>query len=96
MLDVRAKCRRLAQQNADGLGLVLIDYLQLMRAGGTVENRVEQIGIISRGLKTLARELEVPVIALASSTAASSSAPTSGPCSPTCASRARSSRTPTS
>ena len=64
VLDVRAKCRRLAQQNADGLGLVLIDYLQLMRAGGAVENRVEQIGIISRGLKTLARELEVPVIAL--------------------------------
>ena len=64
MLDVRAKCRRLAQQNADGLGLILIDYLQLMRAGGAVENRVEQIGIISRGLKTLARELEVPVIAL--------------------------------
>ena len=64
VLDVRAKCRRLAQQNADGLGLVLIDYLQLMRAGGTVENRVEQIGIISRGLKTLARELDVPVIAL--------------------------------
>ena len=61
---MRAKCRRLAQQNADGLGLVLIDYLQLMRAGGAVENRVEQIGIISRGLKTLARELEVPVIAL--------------------------------
>jgi replicative DNA helicase len=64
VLDVRAKARRLAQQNADGLGLILIDYLQLMRAGGTVENRVEQIGIISRGLKTLARELEVPVIAL--------------------------------
>src|SRR5690349_3387149 len=64
VLDVRAKARRLAQQNADGLGLVLIDYLQLMRAGGNVENRVEQIGQISRGLKTLARELEVPVIAL--------------------------------
>ena len=65
VLDVRAKCRRLAQQNADGLGLVLIDYLQLMRAGsGGPENRVEQIGQISRGLKTLARELEVPVIAL--------------------------------
>ena len=64
VLDVRAKCRRLAQQHADGLGLILIDYLQLMRAGGSVENRVEQIGIISRGLKTLARELEVPVIAL--------------------------------
>ena len=64
MLDVRAKCRRLAQQHADGLGLILIDYLQLMRAHGTVENRVEQIGQISRGLKTLARELDVPVIAL--------------------------------
>jgi replicative DNA helicase len=64
VLDVRAKSRRLAQQNADGLGLILIDYLQLMRAAGHVDNRVEQIGQISRGLKTLARELEVPVIAL--------------------------------
>jgi replicative DNA helicase len=64
VLDVRAKARRLAQQSADGLGLLLIDYLQLMRAGAGVENRVEQIGQISRGLKTLARELEVPVIAL--------------------------------
>src|SRR5918997_1283835 len=64
VLDVRAKARRLAQQNADGLGLILIDYLQLMRASGTVDNRVEQIGQISRGLKTLARELHVPVIAL--------------------------------
>jgi replicative DNA helicase len=64
VLDVRAKARRLAQQNADGLGLILIDYLQLMRAHGSMENRVEQIGQISRGLKTLARELEVPVIAL--------------------------------
>ncbi|HEX6021608.1 MAG TPA: replicative DNA helicase, partial [Solirubrobacter sp.] len=51
-------------QNADGLGLILIDYLQLMRASGGVDNRVEQIGQISRGLKTLARELNVPVIAL--------------------------------
>src|SRR5919112_3650912 len=64
VLDVRAKARRLAQQHADGLGLILIDYLQLMRAGGNTDNRVEQIGQISRGLKTLARELEVPVIAL--------------------------------
>ncbi|HEX2126475.1 MAG TPA: replicative DNA helicase [Thermoleophilaceae bacterium] len=64
VLDVRAKARRLAQQHADGLGLLLIDYLQLMRATGTVDNRVEQIGQISRGLKTLARELDVPVIAL--------------------------------
>ncbi len=64
VLDVRAKARRLAQQHADGLGLIVIDYLQLMRAGGSVENRVEQISQISRGLKTLARELDVPVIAL--------------------------------
>ena len=64
VLDVRAKARRLAQQHADGLGLIVIDYLQLMRAGGSVENRVEQISQISRGLKTLARELQVPVIAL--------------------------------
>ena len=64
VLDVRAKARRLAQQHADGLGLILIDYLQLMRAGGSTDSRVEQIGQISRGLKTLARELEVPVIAL--------------------------------
>ena len=64
VLDVRAKARRLAQQHADGLGLIVIDYLQLMRAGGNVENRVEQISQISRGLKTLARELQVPVIAL--------------------------------
>jgi replicative DNA helicase len=64
VLDVRAKARRLTQQHADGLGLIVIDYLQLMRASGAVDNRVEQIGQISRGLKTLARELEVPVIAL--------------------------------
>jgi replicative DNA helicase len=64
VLDVRAKSRRLSQQHADGLGLIVIDYLQLMRASGSVENRVEQISQISRGLKTLARELQVPVIAL--------------------------------
>ena len=64
VLDVRAKARRLAQQQAEGLGLIIIDYLQLMRSDGTSDNRVEQIGQISRGLKTLARELEVPVIAL--------------------------------
>src|SRR3954453_16987747 len=64
VLDVRAKSRRLAQQHADGLGLILIDYLQLMRSHSGVENRVEAIGQISRGLKTLARELDVPVVAL--------------------------------
>ena len=64
VLDVRAKARRLLQQHPDGLGLILIDYLQLMRGDGRTDNRVEQIGQISRGLKTLARELECPVVAL--------------------------------
>ncbi len=64
VLDVRAKARRLQQQHADGLGLILIDYLQLMRGDGRTDSRVEQIGQISRGLKTLARELDCPVIAL--------------------------------
>jgi replicative DNA helicase len=64
VLDVRAKSRRLAQQHADGLGLILIDYLQLMRSHTSADNRVEAIGQISRGLKTLARELDVPVVAL--------------------------------
>jgi replicative DNA helicase len=64
VLDVRAKARRLLQQHPDGLGLILIDYLQLMRGDGRADNRVEQIGQISRGLKTLARELDCPVVAL--------------------------------
>jgi replicative DNA helicase len=64
VLDVRAKARRLHHQVEAGLGLVIIDYLQLMRHEGRVESRVEQVGQISRGLKGLARELNVPVIAL--------------------------------
>ena len=64
VLEVRAKSRRLHAQVKDGLGLVIIDYLQLMRHEGRVESRVEQVGQISRGLKGLARELNVPVIAL--------------------------------
>jgi len=65
MLEVRAKARRLhAQHQPEGLGLVIIDYLQLMRADHRIENRVEQVGQMSRGLKVLARELDVPVIAL--------------------------------
>ncbi len=64
VLEVRAKARRLHGQLEHGLGLIIIDYLQLMRHEGRVENRVEQVGQISRGLKGLARELNVPVIAL--------------------------------
>ncbi|MGH2871276.1 MAG: replicative DNA helicase [Solirubrobacteraceae bacterium] len=64
VLEVRAKSRRLHAQVPDGLGLIIIDYLQLMRHEGRIESRVEQVGQISRGLKGLARELNVPVIAL--------------------------------
>ena len=64
VLEVRAKSRRLHHQIDGGLGLIIIDYLQLMRHEGRVESRVEQVGQISRGLKGLARELDVPVIAL--------------------------------
>jgi replicative DNA helicase len=63
-LEVRAKSRRLHHQLPGGLGLIIIDYLQLMRHEGRIESRVEQVSQISRALKGLARELEVPVIAL--------------------------------
>src|SRR5437588_11947045 len=64
VLEVRAKARRLHHQIEGGLGLIIIDYLQLMRHEGRVESRVEQVGQIPRGLKSLARELNVPVIAV--------------------------------
>ncbi len=64
VLDVRAKARRLHNQVEGGLGLIIVDYLQLMRPEGRVENRVEQVSQISRGLKSLARELDVPLIAI--------------------------------
>ncbi len=64
VLEVRAKSRRLHHQLDGGLGLIIVDYLQLMRHEGRVESRVEQVGQISRGLKGLARELDVPVIGL--------------------------------
>jgi replicative DNA helicase len=64
VLDVRAKARRLHHQLPGGLGLIIVDYLQLMRPEGRVDNRVEQVSQISRGLKSLARELDVPLIAI--------------------------------
>ncbi len=66
MLDLRAKARRLhAQEQArGGLGLVIVDYLQLMRTDDPRANRVEQVAQMSRGLKILARELDVPVLAI--------------------------------
>ena len=60
--DLRARARRLKREH--GLGLIVIDYLQLMQVAGSSENRTNEISEISRGLKALAKELEVPVIAL--------------------------------
>jgi len=62
VMEMRAKCRRLKAEH--GLDLIIVDYLQLMSGYGKVENRVQEISGISRGLKALAKELEVPVIAL--------------------------------
>jgi replicative DNA helicase len=60
--EVRARARRLKREH--GLGLIVVDYLQLMQVQGTVENRATEISEISRSLKALAKELQVPVIAL--------------------------------
>ena len=61
--DLQARCRRLAREQKD-LGLIVVDYLQLMQVAGTKENRATEISEISRSLKALAKELQVPVIAL--------------------------------
>jgi replicative DNA helicase len=61
-LEMRAKCRRLKAEH--GLGLIMVDYLQLVTGAGRVENRQQEISSISRSLKGLAKELSVPVIAL--------------------------------
>ncbi|MCB1727310.1 MAG: replicative DNA helicase, partial [Gammaproteobacteria bacterium] len=61
--ELRARCRRLTKENGQ-LGLVVIDYLQLMQAPESGENRATEISAISRALKALAKELNVPVIAL--------------------------------
>ncbi len=62
-LQLRTKCRRLHLEY--GLDLIIVDYLQLMSAGPRVENRVQEVSYISRNLKVLARELNVPVLAAA-------------------------------
>lgn len=62
VMEVRAKCRRLKMEK--GLGLIVIDYLQLMSGGGKGESRQQEISEISRSLKAIAREMKAPVIAL--------------------------------
>ncbi len=62
VFEIRAKCRRLKAEGK--LGLVILDYLQLIRPSGHAENRVQEISQITRHLKALAKELNVPIIAL--------------------------------
>jgi len=62
IMEIRAKARRL--KSREGLGLIIIDYMQLMSGRSNAENRQVEVSEMSRGLKILARELEVPVIAL--------------------------------
>src|SRR5690625_645827 len=63
LMEIRAKCRRLKQRH--DLKLVVVDYLQLMTSGKRVESRQQEVSEFSRALKLLAKELEVPVIAVA-------------------------------
>ncbi len=63
MMEIRSKARRLKGRHPE-LGLIIVDYLQLMTSGTTVENRVQEVSQISRSLKVLARDLDVPIVAL--------------------------------
>jgi replicative DNA helicase len=62
LMEIRSKCRRLKQKH--GLSLVIVDYLQLMQSHTRAENRVQEVSQLSRGLKILAKELDLPVVAL--------------------------------
>jgi replicative DNA helicase len=64
VMEMRAKARRLAARQPGGLALVVVDYIQLMQASIPTDNRVQEISQISRSLKMLARDLDVPVLAL--------------------------------
>lgn len=63
VMEMRARCRRLKAEK--GLSLVIVDYLQLMRASRNIDSREQEISDISRNLKALAKEMDVPVVALA-------------------------------
>ena len=78
VMELRGKCRRLKAQHG-GLGLVIIDYLQLIEGRSNNDNRVNQMSEISRGLKLLARELNVPIIALSQLSRAVESRPDKRP-----------------
>ena len=75
--EMRTKCRRLKSEH--GLGLIVIDYLQLMRSHKKTDNRTQEISEIARACKQLARELRVPVIALSQLSRAVESRPDKRP-----------------
>jgi replicative DNA helicase len=78
VLEMRAKARRLKSDRPD-LAMIIVDYLQLMTGGGKVENRQQEVSEISRNLKALAKELEVPVVALSQLSRAVESRPDKRP-----------------
>src|SRR5204862_6963892 len=63
MMEIRSKARRLKSKEPN-LGLIVVDYMQLMTTGQTAENRVQEVSQISRQLKVLARDLDVPILAM--------------------------------
>jgi replicative DNA helicase len=75
--NLRARARRLARQYGGKLGLLVIDYIQLMSGNRQGENRATEVSEISRSIKSLAKELQVPIVACRSCRARSRSAPTS-------------------
>jgi replicative DNA helicase len=63
IMELRSKARRLKSKEPS-LGLIVVDYIQLMTSGSNAENRVQEVSQISRALKVLARELEIPILAM--------------------------------
>ena len=63
MMEIRSKARRLKSREPS-LGLIVVDYMQLMTSGVSAENRIQEVSQISRSLKILARDLDVPILAL--------------------------------
>ena len=94
VLEMRAKSRRLQAEH--GLSLLVVDYIQLMSGRGRFENRTLELASISRSLKGLAKELNVPIVVLSQLSRAPEARYTIVPNSRTCASRAPSNRMPTS
>ena len=94
VLEMRAKSRRLQAEH--GLSLIVVDYIQLMNARGRYENRTLELASISRSLKGLAKELNVPIVVLSQLSRAPESRSDHRPQLPTCANPAHSSRTRTS